>query len=316
MDDLKYICKHCNSALITKNIDNNKKYFCNKCNKSYKIIKNIPRFVNLDNYSNSFGFQWNKFRKTQLDSYTNLSISKKRVLKATGWENLKLNGKVILEAGSGAGRFTEILAKTGAKIYSFDYSNAVEANQKNNGFNKNVNFFQGNIFEIPFKDESFDHVICLGVIQHTPNPEEAFFALSQAVKKGGQLTIDSYRKSWYHLLRWKYWLRPITKKIEKRKLFQFISFITPLLIPLTKFFKFFFGKAGAYLVPIVEFSNLIEDKKLNNEWAILDTFDMYSPEHDHPKTKKDINLWFEKNGYKNIEVFYGDNGIVGRGTKK
>ena len=33
---------------------------------SFPIINNIPRFVPIDNYSSSFGFQWNIFNKTQL----------------------------------------------------------------------------------------------------------------------------------------------------------------------------------------------------------------------------------------------------------
>ena len=34
----------------------------------FPIINGIPRFVELGNYSETFGFQWNKFVETQLDS--------------------------------------------------------------------------------------------------------------------------------------------------------------------------------------------------------------------------------------------------------
>ena len=30
----------------------------------FPIINGVPRFVPADNYTNSFGFQWNKFQKT------------------------------------------------------------------------------------------------------------------------------------------------------------------------------------------------------------------------------------------------------------
>ena len=54
-------------------------YFYNKSGEKYRIVNNIPRFVNRDNYSNDFGKQWNKFPKTQLDSYSGLNISEKRL---------------------------------------------------------------------------------------------------------------------------------------------------------------------------------------------------------------------------------------------
>ena len=36
----------------------------------FPIINKIPRFVEADNYCSNFGFQWNKFPKTQLDDKT------------------------------------------------------------------------------------------------------------------------------------------------------------------------------------------------------------------------------------------------------
>ena len=65
----------------------------------------------------------------------------------------------------------------------------------------------------------------------------------------------------------------------------------------------------------MEFSHLGLKDDLNKDWAILDTFDMYSPEHDHPQTISEIRSWFRKEEFKEIEVFYGDNGIVARAKK-
>ena len=50
-----------------------------------------------------------------------------------------IKGLKIIEAGSGAGRFTEVLLKHGAIVYSFDLSNAV-SNFANNMPHKN-NYF-------------------------------------------------------------------------------------------------------------------------------------------------------------------------------
>ena len=79
---------------------------------------------------------------------------------------------MVLEVGSGAGRFTEILLKHGAIVHSIDYSNAVDANAINNGHHENLTLVQADIRRIPFPKAIYDYVVCLGVIQHTPNSEE------------------------------------------------------------------------------------------------------------------------------------------------
>jgi hypothetical protein len=49
--------------------------------RSYSIIRGIPRFVGAENYSDDFGAQWNRFPKTQLDSFTGLDLSEARLAK-------------------------------------------------------------------------------------------------------------------------------------------------------------------------------------------------------------------------------------------
>ena len=78
---------------------------------AYKTVNNIPRFVEIDNYADAFGLQWNSFPKTQLDSFTNTNISENRLKLSFGNDLKILKGKKILEAGCGAGKFTEILSK-------------------------------------------------------------------------------------------------------------------------------------------------------------------------------------------------------------
>ncbi len=87
----------------------------------YPIISGIPRFVDAENYSVDFGSQWNMFPKTQLDSFSGIDVSEARLARCLQGSLAGLKGKLILEAGSGAGRFTEILLKHGAIVHSFDF---------------------------------------------------------------------------------------------------------------------------------------------------------------------------------------------------
>jgi 2-polyprenyl-3-methyl-5-hydroxy-6-metoxy-1,4-benzoquinol methylase len=311
---MNYICTLCQNELTLVEKKAGSEYLCNHCKVQYPIIKQIPRFVPAENYADSFGYQWNIHDRTQLDSYTGLPISKSRVFSDTGWPE-SLKGQNILEAGSGAGRFTEILVRTGAEVVSFDYSNAVEANYRNNGKQINLQLFQGNIYNIPFKEQSFDKVLCLGVLQHTPNPEKAFMSLAKFVKPGGEIIIDIYRADFMAYLQWKYILRPITRKMEKKRLYKIISNTTPFLIPLASFLRKIGGRIGARIVPIVEYSHLQLSSEINKEWAILDTFDMYSPMHDHPQNISTVNKWFSSAGFIDIKITKGTNGIIGKGRK-
>ena len=287
---------------------------CAGCHKTYPVINGIPRFVTVDNYAGSFGLQWNRHRRAQLDSHTGLPISRNRLFEVTEWPE-RMEGETIMEAGSGAGRFTEILLGTGAEVFSFDYSTAVEANRLNNGHSPNLHLFQGDIFRIPLRKDAFDRVICLGVLQHTPDPRKAFESLTGHVRPGGVLVVDVYAKKFLSLLGWKYLLRPVTKRMEKELLYRIVSRGVPPLIPLAKFLWRVAGRAGARLLPIVEYSHLRLPPELNREWAILDTFDMYSPAHDHPQSLETVEGWFHDAGFTDVKVGFGPNGIVGRGRK-
>ena len=287
---------------------------CKQCGNTYSVEDSIPRFVADSGYSSSFGFQWNLHKRTQLDSHSGLTISRDRLFDTAAWPD-DMRGKIILEAGSGAGRFTEILVATGALVYSFDYSDAVDANNENNGGDGNLTLFQASIYAIPLAPGTFDKVICLGVIQHTPDPAESFRKLAEMVRQGGELVIDVYARNWLALLQWKYLLRPLTKRMNRIVLYRAIVVITPWLLPLGKLLRRIAGRVGARLIPIVEYSHLGLTQKLNKEWAILDTFDMYSPAHDHPQSISTVRRWFESEGFIDITVRRGQNGVIGRGRK-
>jgi SAM-dependent methyltransferase len=287
---------------------------CTSCSSTYPITHGLPRFVPTSNYAESFGFQWNKHARTQLDSFSGLPISRDRLFGAIG-EKIDLANLRVLEAGSGAGRFTEVLLQTGAQIVSFDYSTAVDANASNQGKTKNLHLFQGDIFNIPLVEGTFDLVLCLGVIQHTPAPAAAFRSLARQVKPGGRLVIDSYAHSATALLQWKYLLRPLTKRLRKEVLYRAVERVTPPLVPLARSLRRFAGRAGARLIPIVEYSHLGLPPALNEQWAVLDTFDMYSPAHDHPASRGTIGEWYREAGFEAVQVRRGPNGIVGTGRR-
>jgi len=226
-----------------------------------------------------------------------------------------MKGVRILEAGSGAGRFTEILLSTGAEVYSFDSSSAVDANIVNNGHSPNLRLFQADIFNLPLKNEAFDKVLCLGVLQHTPDPEEAFHCLRKCLRPGGKIVVDIYSKRLVSLLSWKYVFRPLTRRMDKERLYSLSVSMVDLFLPLSSRLYRLGLKAGGRLLPIASYPHLNLSYELHREWAILDTFDMYAPAYDYPQSRSAVARWFRENGLIDVHIKYGPNGIIAKGRR-
>ena len=102
-------------------------------------------------------------------------------------------GKIVLEAGCGVGAQTVLLAghSPEARITSIDISEESLAKAQalvRKHKIKNVTFQQADIFDLPFKNESFDHVFICFVLEHLPDPLKALASLKKVLKKGGTLT--------------------------------------------------------------------------------------------------------------------------------
>ena len=112
----------------------------------------------MSTYRMTFGWQMERFRQSQLDSVNGTTISADRFYEGTGWTPEELRGQRILEVGCGAGRFTEIMVKAGAKVVSLDYSDVVGTCRKNTVGNPPQGILQGDLYHMPFRLRSFDKI--------------------------------------------------------------------------------------------------------------------------------------------------------------
>ena len=103
-------------------------------------------------------------------------------------------GSKVLEAGCGVGAQTITLARNSpdAHFTSIDISGqsvaAASKKIEQAGFT-NVSFQQGDIFELPFEPESFDHLFICFVLEHLAQPAEAIRCLKKLIKVGGTITV-------------------------------------------------------------------------------------------------------------------------------
>jgi SAM-dependent methyltransferase len=303
-------CTECSGSLTQKstNRDGNGErgmLECAHCSRAFPVVRGIPRFVSVDNYASNFGFQWNQFRRTQLDSATGVRISRERFLKSAGIDPGDLEGKLVLDVGCGAGRFTEVALSLGARVVALDYSTAVEACDANLGGNPRLDVVQGDIYHLPFPLEHFDFIYCFGVLQHTPNAAAAFAQLPRFLKPGGRLAVDFYPKLARNLLWSKYWIRPVTRRIPQPVLFRWIQRLVPKLLPVSDLLASVPGTRGRlrYLIPIANYRGVLPlNDEQQREWAVLDTFDMLAPEHDHPVSVKTLRGWFDAAGLVGLHI--------------
>jgi trans-aconitate methyltransferase len=103
-------------------------------------------------------------------------------------------GSAVLEAGCGVGAQTVTLARRspGARFTSVDVSadSIAEARRRVDGAGlTNVELRQGNIFDLPFAAESFDHVFVCFVLEHLRRPVEALAALNRLIRPRGTMTV-------------------------------------------------------------------------------------------------------------------------------
>jgi len=194
----------------------------------------IPSFVNDEAYVSAFGLQWLKHAKTQLDSHTGLSITKDRLSRMFGPLYSDLDQRIILEAGCGSGRFTEILLQNDSLVTAVDLSVAVIANYENNGSNPKLRIARASITDLPFNEEQFDIVFCPGVVQHTPSPKLSIMALYRQVKPGGWLVFDQYRYNLSSMVKTTWAIRLILKRLKPDRGLAVTDWLVKLWLPLHK----------------------------------------------------------------------------------
>lgn len=307
MDYNNFISTSTGSKLVLKDAS-----LESKNGEKIQIIDKIPRFTQDDGYTSAFGRQWKLYSKVQLDSQNRTSISEDRVSVALGKSLDSIRGLKIIEAGSGAGRFTEILLKYGAKVYSFDLSEAVEANLKNNSGNPNLTIFQADIEKIPFEDNFFDISLCLGVMQHTRDTEVSLSELTRVTKKNGMILFDHYQKhiGQYLSLYLLYWF--IIKNMPASVQHKITTSLTKAFFPIHWFFRK--NRLMQFILrrisPISFYYGIFDlTKDQHFEVSLLDTHDKNTDHFKRMVTKKQLCKIIKKFNFKSFKIFKGGTGL-------
>ena len=252
--------------------------------------------------ANSFGFEWSKFNDI-FPEYEDNFLSYINPLSKDFFR-----GKIVLDAGCGAGRHAYFAAKWGADVTAFDYSvGAMRTARRNTEVGTHVNVIWANIYDMPtLWTGKFDIVMCIGVLHHLPDPEGGFRKLVECLRPGGTIVVWVYGKKDNRMAMYLYDpIRKLTTRIPHPILYW-------LVLPLAVVVEL----ANRLRLPIFRY---YREFPFRTKWN--DAFDVFSAPSARYYDLNDIQGWFERAGLDDIVVHHrmlGEvaKGVVGVGVKQ
>ena len=130
--------------------------------------------------------------------------------------------------GCGSGRFTSAFSSLGVKkaIGVDKGTMGIKIAKKYAKLNniKNLEYKNGSVLKLPFKNEKFDFVFCKGVLHHTGNLKKGLEEFNRVMKRGGGGFLYLYGSGGI------FWesrkqMRKVMKKIPYKKTFDILKLI-------------------------------------------------------------------------------------------
>jgi ubiquinone/menaquinone biosynthesis C-methylase UbiE/uncharacterized protein YbaR (Trm112 family) len=200
-------------------------------------------------------------------------------------------GKRILDAGCGSGDLSEEISKLGAEVIGIDFSSSViraEAQRDS----PSVHFLRGDLLSLPLKLNSFDAVISIGVLHHTPDTRRAFDQVARLVKPGGRFYVWLYRKP-----------EGIIRRYIRTPLFDVARSITTRM---PKNVQNKIVKFHAHLVRILH-RCCNPSVSIPFEEYLVAAYDDLTPRWRHYHDPIEVSRWYHENGYSSPVLSRWDN---------
>lgn len=288
---------------------------------TFPVLSGVPRFVPRSTYADGFGLQWQKYARTQLDSYTGQPYSLERLEACLGAPVSSLAGKRVLEIGCGAGRFTEHLIPNAGLLVALDLSDAVEANLSNCQGRGAYLLVQADAAQPPLPEHYFDTVVCLGVLQHTADPVATLRAFRARLRPGGELVVDNYLRK-HGLRRFgeyataAYPLRKLLTRLSPAQALRVTIAITRLCDPIRRQTSKVpsLDRLVARVLPTACYYGRYDRLSPEHlyEWHEVDTHDMLTDAFKYRMTPDELADSLQRAGFRVSDVRLGGNGVEAR----
>ena len=108
------------------------------------------------------------------------------------------SGKSVIDIGCGGGFMAEALAKRSADVVGVDPSEgAIQAARIHAAAsNLSIDYEIAQAEHLEFKDDSFDIVVCVDVLEHLESLEKTLQQIARILKPGGLFLFDTINRNW------------------------------------------------------------------------------------------------------------------------
>ncbi len=241
-----------------------------------------------------YGLQWNRYRivRPEEDQAT-LRLK-------TGLDPADFAGKLVLDGGCGMGRYARQAAGWGADVVGLDISEAVRAAYDTTEPERaRVQVVKADLLRIPLPDNTFDICYSIGVIDHTPDPRQAFLNLARCVRPGGLMAVWVYQRQSPVVERIMHMHRAIARNLPVRlveKLSRWSVPIGGLKRRLANSPSGLVRKLGLGLHALTIGVSMHPDPEVR----ACDTLDWYAPKYVSHHTPAEVESWFEAAGFTKV----------------
>jgi SAM-dependent methyltransferase len=257
-----------------------------------------------DRTKRAYGLQWNRYRIIRPEE------DRATFLNRTRLGDSDLDGKVVLDAGCGMGRYLRIAAESRARlIVGLDLSRAVAAAREATAPLEQVSLVRGDLLKLPFAPRSFDQIYSLGVLDHTPCPRAAFLSLAQLVKPGGGMVVWLYRRE-RRLIEW---IMNAQRAFSTRLPLAWLERLCRIAAPLGALKRRLMSSPRWLIQRLgvaLHLATIGVSMHPDPEVRICDTLDWYAPRYLSRHTFDDVAAWFHEAGLTDLvdlsrnQVFY------------
>lgn len=293
---------------------------CKSCKKIFPIVEGIPRFVqkvSIDPTQERFSYEWMRYPGS-------LPEDREIFLYETQIPAEEWNGKKILDAGCGMGRYSRVAHELGSAVIAMDLGTALIRLWDLAKTSDRLHIVQGDLMSPPFKENVFDIVYSIGVIHHTPSAYNTFKQLVKLVCPQGKLSVWVYGapgsfgnfktnplkqdrqglKKYIFLVWLIVWIR--------EKISNTLRLIT---VYLAHWLVYWICYPLAWIgnIPLIKYLTF----SVHPVWRVRlqENFDWLSPPYQSHHTKEELKQWFEESGFEVLKIlphgFVPKPGILG-----
>ena len=212
-------------------------------------------------------------------------ITREEFQAQTSRDPADLKDQWVLDVGCGGGRFLRLLDSYGARVVGLDLDPAGLRECRS----QFLNCLQADLFEPPFRPETFDFIYSLGVLHHPPDPPGAFQQWAKLLKPGGEIAVWVYPRTPASPI--SDWLRPFTTRLPPKVLYGLAVLVTGSYGPLLRL-----PRIGRWLQARLYRIRLPWHR--NRYWRIASFLDWYGPAHQFKYTPEEVEDWFRAAGLK------------------